>query len=234
MEEKSTYQIKSVIEETKQLQRLRQRQRGVDVEDISQIGTSFAAETNRRDEDADMLKYVEAELAKRKGLTTQETESKKRRSADDFLYELPEHIAAISCKKKKSEDMLSNQMLSGIPEVELGIEMKIRNIEATEEAKQKIMHDRRQKKDSGISFVPTNMAANFVQHNRFKIEDHGPRHKNQPEIPKPAPLRVGDADILNKASCGSSLEKREKTRGNDEKATDDFHFEKFKKNMRRF
>ena len=38
------------------------------------------------------------------------------------LYEMPEHIKAITGSRiKKSEDMLSNQMLSGIPEVDLGI-----------------------------------------------------------------------------------------------------------------
>lgn len=43
------------------------------------------------------------------------------KNADDALYELPEHInVQTSCKK--TEDMLSNQMLSGIPEVDLGIE----------------------------------------------------------------------------------------------------------------
>ena len=39
------------------------------------------------------------------------------------LYELPDHIRAIEgTTKKKNENMLSNQMLSGIPEVDLGIE----------------------------------------------------------------------------------------------------------------
>lgn len=72
------------------------------MEDIEQIGTSFALETNRRDEDADMwaifvsnsiitagltlyffksffayfrLKYVEEELAKRKGIQTEEEQT---------------------------------------------------------------------------------------------------------------------------------------------------------------
>ncbi len=40
----------------------------------------------------------------------------------DALYELPEHIKNIGASSKKSEDMLSNQMLSGIPEIDLGIE----------------------------------------------------------------------------------------------------------------
>ena len=43
-------------------------------------------------------------------------------SRDAELYELPEHIRSVSAKYKKTEAMLSNQMLSGIPEVDLGIE----------------------------------------------------------------------------------------------------------------
>ena len=44
---------------------------------------------------------------------------------------------------------------------------KIKNIEATEEAKQKLVQERMRKRDHEVSaFVPTNMAANYIQHNR--------------------------------------------------------------------
>lgn len=43
---------------------------------------------------------------------------------------------------------------------------KIKNIEATEEAKLKMIKERSSKKDLPSQFVPTNMAVNFVQHNR--------------------------------------------------------------------
>lgn len=62
-------------------------------------------------------------------------------------------------------------MLSGIPEVDLGIEAKIKNIEATEDAKQKLIIDQRNRKDAPSHFVPTNMAVNFVQHNRCKEDE---------------------------------------------------------------
>ena len=48
------------------------------------------------------------------------------------------------------------------------IRAKIKNIEATEEAKQKLLQERLRKKDGPSLFVPTNMAVNFVQHNRCK------------------------------------------------------------------
>lgn len=37
-------------------------------------------------------------------------------------------------------------MLNGIPEVDLGIDVKIKNIEATEAAKEKLLQDQKNKK----------------------------------------------------------------------------------------
>lgn len=262
--------FKTALEETKELQKLRKRPKGVSiedlatiktkqkeqsvekdplklktggyvdvkllkreisqVEDIDQIGTSFAVETNRRDEDADMLKYVEEELAKRKGITSAgESVDERPKNADDALYELPDHIN-VQTSRKKTEDMLSNQMLSGIPEVDLGIETKIRNIESTEEAKQLLMAERLSRREKGVSdFVPTNVAVNFVQHNRFNIDDGHAHVRKAVQTPKPTPLRVGDADRPK------TLQGEEQNASRpSEKATDDYHYEKFKKHVRRF
>ena len=91
------------------------------------------------------------------------------KSKEDALYELPEKLK-VKSQLKQSEEMLSNQMLSGIPEVNLGIQAKIRNIEATEEAKMKMIEERRSKKNQGPSImVPTNVAVDFMQHNRCKL-----------------------------------------------------------------
>lgn len=140
------------------------------------------------------MKYIETELKKKKGMVEAEEQKVKVKNAEDHLYELPENIRVNSAKK--TEEMLSNQMLSGIPEVDLGIEYvqrffsksvhgsclnvwvnlfcvlfspsaKIKNIIQTEEAKAKLLAEQRnKKKDLGTSFVPTNIAVNYVQHNR--------------------------------------------------------------------
>lgn len=202
-------------------------------EEDEQIGKKFAAETNRRDEDADMLKYVEIEMAKRKGFVQEEEEKSKQVSnPEDALYELPEHLKVLS-SKKRTEDMLSHQMLSGIPEIDLGIEAKIKNIEETENAKQKIIQERMNKKEKVSDFVPTNMAVNFVQHNRFNIEDNAPKILRQEAVPVPEPVRVGDAE-RPKTDRESNSEKSDRPANKSEKATDDFHFEKFRKQLRRY
>ncbi|XP_058793384.1 splicing factor C9orf78 isoform X2 [Phymastichus coffea] len=190
------------------------------------IGTQFNAETNKRDEDKEMLKYIEENVARRKNknkIDTEKDESKSKPlycSPEEAAFQaVPEHLRQSS--SHKSEEMLSNQMLSGIPEVDLGIETKIRNIEATEEAKMKLLWERHKKKDSPSQFVPTNMAVNFVQHNRFNIEDPSAQKRKQ------------DA-ILQKNAARSSNPRDKRKDGVDEKATDDYHYERFKKQFRRF
>ncbi|KAH3861212.1 telomere length and silencing protein 1 homolog [Dreissena polymorpha] len=190
------------------------------------IGTAFAAETNKRDEDAEMQKYVEEELKRRKGHVTDESIKPGQSSREGTgLFELPDNLKSIQSRFKKSEDMLSSQMLSGIPEVDLGIMAKIRNIEETEEAKQKLIDERRRKKEQVSEFVPTNMAVNFVQHNRFNIEDTASVLKKKEEPVPVKKARVGD--LL------TDKDGRPLTVQPDEKATDNYHFDKFKRQMRR-
>nr|CAI5854613.1 unnamed protein product [Callosobruchus analis] len=178
------------------------------------IGTQFSVETNKRDEDEEMMKFIEDELSKRKGKEKCTKDCGRPTSSSTYLtpeeaalQSVPTHLRESSTKR--SEEMLSNQMLSGIPEVDLGIEAKIRNIEATEEAKLKLLIEGENKKDGPSQFVPTNMAVNFVQHNRFNID--------QSEIPAKKKKIETESDKLTK----------------NERATDDYHYEKFKKQFRR-
>lgn len=66
------------------------------------------------------MKYIETELRRRKGILENEEQKTKVKNPEDMLYELPDNINVSSAKR--TEEMLSNQMLSGIPEVDLGIE----------------------------------------------------------------------------------------------------------------
>ncbi|XP_050672968.1 telomere length and silencing protein 1 homolog [Leptidea sinapis] len=270
-DEEDEQQILWKIEETKELQKLRERPNGVSiialatgqkvsledeitckdpfkvksgglvnmqalksgkikqVEDAydTGIGTQFSAETNKRDEDEEMMKYIEEKLAKKKEghnqdkRETDEMDTLKYLSPEEAaLLSLPEHLRVSSTHK--SEEMLSNQMLSGIPEVDLGIEAKIKNIEATEEAKMKLMWERQNKKDGPSQFVPTNMAVNFVQHNRFNLENNAKKRKAVHETVK-----------VEKSVISQSVDKIvEKAKG--ERATDDYHYEKFRKQFRKY
>ncbi|CAH0397158.1 unnamed protein product [Chilo suppressalis] len=191
------------------------------------IGTQFSAETNKRDEDEEMMKYIEEQLAKRKEghnqdrKDTDHNDSLKYLSPEEAaLLSLPDHLRVSSAHR--SEEMLSNQMLSGIPEVDLGIDAKIKNIEATEEAKMKLLWERHNKKDAPSHFVPTNVAVNFVQHNRFNMEtDKKRKVEKVVEVKNEVSVIDENVDKIVKKAKG-------------ERATDDYHYEKFKKQFRRY
>lgn len=205
------------------------------LEELDQIGTNFAMETNQRDEDAMMLNYVEEQMARHKGETEEVKEVKETpKNAEDALYELPSNIKNFSTSKK-TEESISNQMLSGIPEIDLGIEVKIRNIEETEAAKLRLAWERVRDRDKSVSqFVPSNMAVNFVQHNRFNIEEnHVPKKLKAVETPV-AVLRVGDVERMSTVRLKPPTTAFKTPVAGVDKATDDFHYEKFKKYMRRF
>ncbi|CAH8489708.1 unnamed protein product [Schistosoma rodhaini] len=131
----------------------------------ARLAKTFTTETNKRDEDAEMIKYIEEEVAKRKGLIKPSTLDRDEDS--DLLQDVPEYLKPSIGQQK--EDMLSNQMLCGIPEVDLGVEAKMKNIEATEEAKQTLFRKRLGRKHgySTNHIAPTSMAVNFVQHSRW-------------------------------------------------------------------
>lgn len=138
------------------------------------IGTQFSVETNKRDEDEEMMKFIEEELSKKKPKIEAQEDRQDGKTKPSYtspeeaaLQAVPDHLRESSTKR--SEEMLSNQMLNGIPEVDLGIEAKIKNIEATEEAKLRLLWENQKKKDGPSQFVPTNMAVNFVHHNRCKF-----------------------------------------------------------------
>lgn len=71
------------------------------------------------------MRYIDEQMSKRKGKQEAEKEGKGDESKycspeEAALQAVPTHLRASS--KQQSEEMLSNQMLSGIPEVDLGIE----------------------------------------------------------------------------------------------------------------
>ena len=219
---------KNVLEDTKELQKLRKRPHGVSAaalvlgkavpvteEKVSDpfkmdsgggltemkaskketivIGNQFASETNERDEDADMMKYIEAELKKRQG-AQQQTEVERKplslKSEDLLMQILPNHLER--SQGQKNEEMLSNQMLAGIPEVDLGIEERIRNIEATEDAKMRMLRERMSGRRQEMSLVPTNISVNF------ESQQKKPRKQERQQSEPGGPMRASDDASLEK------------------------------------
>ncbi|CAF1548670.1 unnamed protein product, partial [Adineta steineri] len=109
-----------------------QQQRNRPSKDLSTINDNFARETNRRDEDTEMQRYIEEQLAKlqqeKSSNSTTTTSSNNELQAvfatlkkpEDTLFHVSKHLIT-DHSTQASEEMLSEQMLSGIPEVDIGV-----------------------------------------------------------------------------------------------------------------
>ncbi|KAJ1677550.1 hypothetical protein EV182_005930 [Spiromyces aspiralis] len=112
---------------------------------------SFTKQTNALDVNKHMMKYIEENLKKRKqqelGIETSTGDSEdvaegaEGNSLDplDSLYQIPDHLRVVSEKPVEEGSLsLSTAMLTSIPEVDLGMSSRIKNIEETEKAKRRL------------------------------------------------------------------------------------------------
>jgi hypothetical protein len=111
-----------------------QQQRTRSSKDLNTINDNFARETNTRDEDTEMQRYIEEQLARlqQKSSTTTTTFNSSSndeleavfatlKKPEDTLFHVSKHLIT-DHSAQASEEMLSEQMLSGIPEVDIGVE----------------------------------------------------------------------------------------------------------------
>merc|ERR1719192_619749 len=114
-----------------------------------------------------MRKFIETEMSKMKGRpeVTEEEEPEPQFLApeDAALLSLPAHLTKSTFKK--DQQMISAQMLTGIPEVDLGIDVKIQNIERTEKAKKKLLEESKLRENQREQKHPEK-SSNYVQHDR--------------------------------------------------------------------
>lgn len=250
------------------------------------IGSRFSVETNKCDEDEEMMKYIEVQIQNIKGSNNSEinkgerakqhprqrpaqknSQQKQQKRLHDptidilHKYITPEEAALMALPdhlkesfSPRSEEMLSNQMLNGIPEVDLGISVRIRNIEDTEDAKHKLFKDRQSKHDMPSPFVPNNMAVNFVQHNRCKFL-YSPLFKYLQRV-----ILISFQNVFRPFvdNIANARQKMRRYRQNNDKsdtdttqkvegtaptsghgfkvkrATDDYYYDKFRKQFRRY
>nr|CAH8828678.1 unnamed protein product [Trichobilharzia regenti] len=202
----------------------------------ARLAKTFATETNKRDEDAEMIKYIEEELAKRKGLV--KPSSLERDEDSDLLQDVPEYLRPSIGQQK--EDMLSNQMLCGIPEVDLGVEAKMKNIEATEEAKQVLLKKRFVRKHDHFKdeIAPINMAVNFVQHSRWNNYTSGMSRKADMDSKREL-NQITDNEKTTSIGDNSIYPRKDRRRSDydsshiyNEKSTDNIALQRFKNYMR--
>ncbi|KJE94118.1 hypothetical protein CAOG_004806 [Capsaspora owczarzaki ATCC 30864] len=178
----------------------RDRDRDADDDKNFSLTSTFSHETKARDEDKMMLSYIDEQLAIRRGTNANDNAN----NANDptaQLYVVPKNLEATSALKNVSEDSISSALLSGIPEVDLGVQSRIRNIEETEKARIEL----EQKRLSG------NQSSNVVLHHHrfFNTADRSDRSDS--------------AGAQQHGSQNSSAAARQP------RATDQLVFDKFKK-----
>ncbi|XP_050373542.1 protein COP1 SUPPRESSOR 2 [Argentina anserina] len=185
------------------------------------LNRTFAEETEVADEDPNMLSYIEDQLAKKKGkkveAAPEEVENELQR-AEDELYKIPDHLKV---KKRNSEES-STQWTTGIAEVQLPIEYKLRNIEETEAAK-KFLHEKRLvgQTKSEIS-MPSSYSADYFQRGRDYAEKLRREHL---ELYK-------DKSSQDNGGAPKQNDTGTDAAGQRQAATDEFMLERFRKRER--
>jgi len=173
---------------------------------------NFTGQTNALDVDKHMMAYIEQELKKRKAEAGHPADPDdianevKALDPRDELYQIAEKYRVEKPPAAEGNVTLSTAMLTAIPEVDLGIDHRLKNIEDTEKAKRELF-DQRQNRPYDNPEDRTFAAERF--YNPTRRADNSPPPQ---EVP---------------------IERKQPVKRGTELATDDAVAERFKKRMRR-
>ncbi|KAL2556543.1 Hepatocellular carcinoma-associated antigen 59 [Forsythia ovata] len=183
---------------------------------------TFAQETAVMVEDPNMLRYVEQELAKKRGRNidaTNQVENDVKR-AENELYQIPEHLKV----KRRSSEESSTQWTTGIAEIQLPIEYKLKNIEETEAAKKLLQEKRLMGGTKADSSIPSSYSADYFQRGKDYSEK---LRKEHPELYKDKGVGVDDIGPVSRHSDSVTDGAARRPA-----ATDEFMLERFRKRER--
>ncbi|CAL5385933.1 unnamed protein product [Camellia sinensis] len=181
---------------------------------------TFAQETAVMVEDPNMLRYVEQELAKKRGKNVDVANQVENevKHAEDELYKIPEHLKV---KRRNSEES-STQWTTGIAEVQLPIEFKLKNIEETEAAKKLLQEKRRMGRMKTESSIPASYSADYFQRGRDYAEK---LRRDHPELYK-------ERGVEDAGQESRPIDSGTDAAGRRQAATDEFMLERFRKRER--
>ncbi|KAL6309850.1 hepatocellular carcinoma-associated antigen 59-domain-containing protein [Sparassis latifolia] len=178
---------------------------------------NFTQQTNVLDVDKHMMAYIEEHMKLRQG--AQEESEQDSGPPDPYaeLFRVPDRYKVRQEKKEQDEGNVTNSlaMLTAIPEVDLGMDTRLKNIEDTEKAKRIIAEERKERK---------------------KKTDDEERLAGS-RFYRPNLKTKSDADILRDAKLEAMGmppdEHRRSHRERAQMATDEMVMERFKKRMRK-
>ncbi|XP_023549511.1 protein COP1 SUPPRESSOR 2 [Cucurbita pepo subsp. pepo] len=181
---------------------------------------TFAQETAVMVEDPNMLKYIEQELAKKRGRTLETVEGAENdlKQAEDELYKIPEHLKV----KRRNSNESSTQWTTGIAEVQLPIEFKLKNIEETEAAKKLLQEKRFVGRSKSEFSIPSSFSADYFHRGRDYAEKLRREH---PELYK-------GRNLQEDGSGSKPTDTGTEAAGQRQAATDEFMLERFRKRER--
>ncbi|KAI6697673.1 hypothetical protein NL676_017792 [Syzygium grande] len=181
---------------------------------------TFAQETAVMVEDPNMVKYVEQELAKKRGRSVNESDQVESdvKNAEDELYKIPEHLKV----KKRTSDEGSTQWTTGIAEVQLPIEFKLRNIEETEAAKKLLQEKRLMGRTKSDFNIPASYSADYFHRGRDYAEK---LRRDHPELYK-------DRSSQDDGAGSKPADDNADAPGQRQAATDEFMLERFRRRER--
>ncbi|KAF8213966.1 hepatocellular carcinoma-associated antigen 59-domain-containing protein, partial [Mycena galopus ATCC 62051] len=180
---------------------------------------NFTQQTNALDVDKHMMAYIEENL-KVRGRPREEDEKKGPADPQEALYQIADRWKIEKQKPTPDDGSVTNSltMLTAIPEVDLGMDTRLKNIEDTEKAKRVVAEGR--------------------QEQRKKV-NNDEEHLVASRFYRPNVKTKSDADILRDAkleAMGMSVQDDQPRRTNEggvQMATDELVMERFKKRMRK-
>jgi len=231
------------------------------------IVSSFKTQTNYMDTEKLMNKYIEDEIRKNRGEDVEKDEEEEDElqqsttATDDFntMYEIPDNLKIKEKHIVEDNVTTSLSMLTSIQEVDLGIENKLKNIEATEKARKKLEEDKKKKKNTVNNLIGVSTAAErfykakpsdnkrynrmFSDKEKDQSSNDSQDNKNQRETSRNSLInKINNANShnTNKSNSNNNNNNNRSSHGGGNRnydkrnmATDDIAFERFKKRFRK-
>ncbi|EPQ59185.1 hypothetical protein GLOTRDRAFT_70395, partial [Gloeophyllum trabeum ATCC 11539] len=179
---------------------------------------NFTQQTNVLDADKHMMAYIEENMKLRYGKPDEE-DNKDQGPADPYaeLFRLSERYKLDKKAAEEGSVTSSVAMLTAIPEVDLGMDVRLKNIEETEKLKRVVAEQRKERKPD------TNNDEEHLAAARFFRPNYRPK---------------SDADIMRDAKMEAMglPPQEEHSRSHSSRpqmATDELVMERFKKRMRK-
>ncbi|PFH49234.1 hypothetical protein AMATHDRAFT_148058 [Amanita thiersii Skay4041] len=180
---------------------------------------NFTQQTNALDVDKHMMAYIEENLKVRSKPREDESAKKGPEDPQEELYKMSEKWKFDKARPLQEGSVTSSMtMLTAIPEVDLGMDTRLKNIEETEKAKRVVAEERQERRKAVNRDEEHLVASRFYRPNL--------RPKSDADILRDAKLEAMGLPPQDGSQRKSHSEKPQM-------ATDEMVMERFKKRMRK-